>query len=123
MASRSEEPVARLPPWASFSSRASSLFVDLPVACAGMALFYGLLSLARYWTAPLNTQIQVNLSPAALPVYALFSVARIAVAYLLSLAVSLIYGYVAANNARAERLMIPILDTLQSIQVLCFLPL
>jgi len=89
---------------------------------AGMALFYGLLSLARYWQAPVNTQIQINLSPAALPVYALFSVARIAVAYFLSLAVSLIYGYVAANHAKAERLMIPLLDTLQSIPVLCFLP-
>jgi NitT/TauT family transport system permease protein len=63
-----------------------------------MALFYGLLSLARYWAAPLNTQTVIDLSPRALPVYALFSVARIAVAYLLSLAVSLVYGYVAANN-------------------------
>ena len=60
--------------------------------------------------------------PRRLPAYALFSVARLAVAYFLSLAVSLIYGYVAANNAKAERLMIPLLDTLQSIPVLCFLP-
>jgi NitT/TauT family transport system permease protein len=122
MASRSEETVARLLPWESFSSRASSVLVDLPIACTGMALFYGLISLARYWTAPLNTQTQIDLSPAALPAYALFSVARIAAAYLLSLTVSLIYGYIAANNAKAERLMIPILDTLQSIPVLCFLP-
>jgi len=87
-----------------------------------MALFYGLLSLARYWTAPVNLQVQIDLSPTALPAYAFFSVARLAVAYSLSLTVSLIYGYVAANNSKAERLMIPILDTLQSIPVLCFLP-
>jgi len=98
------------------------MLIDLPIALAGMALFYGLLSLTRYWTTPLTTQTQINLSPWALPTYALFSVARIAVAYLLSLAVSLIYGYVAANNPKAERLMIPLLDTLQSIPVLCFLP-
>ncbi len=87
-----------------------------------MALFYGLVSLARYWTAPVDTRSQIDLSPAALPGYALYSVARIAIAYLLSLAVSLIYGWVAAHSSRAERLMIPVLDTLQSIPVLCFLP-
>src|SRR5580658_2985561 len=122
MASRSETTIARLAPWASVSSRASSLLVELPIACSGMALFYGMLSLARYWTAPLSTQTQIDLSPTALPIYAAFSVARLAAAYVLSLAVSLIYGYVAANNAKAERILIPILDTLQSIPVLCFLP-
>jgi NitT/TauT family transport system permease protein len=122
MAPRSEKTITRLPLWGSPSTRASTLLIDLPLAFAGMALFYGLLSLARYWTASVNTQAQIDLSPAALPAYALFSVARIAVAYFLSLAVSLVYGYVAANNAKAERLMIPLLDTLQSIPVLCFLP-
>jgi NitT/TauT family transport system permease protein len=122
MAQRSEEASARLPQWGGLSTKASSLFTDLPIAFSGMALFYGLLSLARYWTTPVNTHSEINLSPAALPVYALFSVARIAAAYFLSLAVSLIYGYVAAHSARAERLMIPVLDTLQSIPVLCFLP-
>jgi NitT/TauT family transport system permease protein len=86
-----------------------------------MALFYGLLSLTRYWTAPLNTQAQIDLRPSALPVYTLFSMSRFAVAYLLSLVFSVIYGYVAANT-RAERFMIPLLDTLRSIPVLCFLP-
>ena len=122
MSSPSEKTIARLPPWGSFSTRVSSLLTDLPIAFAGMALFYGLLSLARYWTAPVNTQANIDLNPSALPAYALFSVARIAVAYFLSLAVSVIYGYVAANSAKAERLMIPLLDTLQSIPVLCFLP-
>jgi len=117
-----EKASARLLPWGSLAPRASSLLTDLPIACAGMALFYGLFSLTRYWTAPLNTQAQIDLSPAALPVYALFSLARLAAAYFLSLVVSLSYGYVAANNPKAERLMIPILDTLQSIPVLCFLP-
>jgi NitT/TauT family transport system permease protein len=121
MPSRAEE-TARLTPWGNLSTRGSYLFIDLPIAFAGLALFYGLLSLARYWTAPVNTQTQIDLSPSALPVYALYSVARIGAAYLLSLTVALIYGYIAANNPKAERLMIPILDTLQSIPVLCFLP-
>src|SRR5260370_1842010 len=122
MAPLSKETIAGLPPWGSLSTRASSLLTDLPIAFAGMALFYGLLSLARYWTSPAHTQAPIDLSPTALPAYALFSVARLAVAYFLSLAVSLIYGYVAANSPKAERLMIPLLDTLQSIPVLCFLP-
>ena len=122
MTRQSEKTPARLLSRGSLSPRASSLWTDLPIAFAGMALFYGLLSLTRYWTAPINTQLQIDLRPSALPAYALFSVARLAVAYFLSLAVSLIYGYVAANSAKAERVMIPLLDTLQSIPVLCFLP-
>jgi NitT/TauT family transport system permease protein len=122
MAPRSEKTIARFPPWGSFSTRASSLLIDLPIAFAGIALFYGLLSMVRYWTAPVNTQAQIDLSPRALPAYALFSVGRLVVAYFLSLAASLVYGYTAANSAKAERLMIPLLDTLQSIPVLCFLP-
>ncbi|HLJ46970.1 MAG TPA: ABC transporter permease subunit [Bryobacteraceae bacterium] len=100
----------------------SSFLTDLPVLFAGLALFYALIALAHYWSGPVQPQVQIDLSPARLPVYALFSIARIAVAYAVSLLFSVIYGYVAANNRRAERLMVPLLDTLQSIPVLCFLP-
>ncbi|MBZ5627078.1 MAG: ABC transporter permease subunit [Acidobacteriia bacterium] len=99
-----------------------SLLRDLPVIFAGLALFYGLLSLTHYWTGPVNTQPEIHLRPGALPLYAMYSVARILVAYLLSLMVTLVYGYAAAHNARAERILIPLLDTLQSIPVLSFLP-
>ena len=57
-----------------------------------------------------------------LPKYAFFSVARIMLAYLISLVVAIAYGYIAAHNRKAERIMIPLLDTLQSIPVLSFLP-
>jgi len=57
-----------------------------------------------------------------LPKYALYSVLRLTIAYAFSLAFTLIYGYVAAYNRKAERFMIPLLDTLQSIPVLSFLP-
>src|SRR6202008_1163451 len=42
--------------------------------------------------------------------------------YALSLVFTLVYGYIAAYNKRAERFMIPLLDVLQSIPVLSFLP-
>ncbi len=103
-------------------SGASSLLKDLPIIFAGLALFYGLLSLARYWSGAVNTGAEIVLQPSALPRYALFSLARITVAYLVSLVVTLVYAWVAAHNARAERILIPALDTLQSIPVLSFLP-
>jgi NitT/TauT family transport system permease protein len=43
-------------------------------------------------------------------------------AYILSLIFSLCYGYAAAYNKRAERILLPVLDILQSIPILSFLP-
>ena len=43
-------------------------------------------------------------------------------AYLLSLAFTLVYGIIAAHNRRAEKVMLPALDVLQSLPVLTFLP-
>ena len=89
---------------------------------AGLAIFYGLLTFSRYGVGPANTQAEIQLHPGALPKYALFSLTRIALAYFLSLAFTFVYGYIAAYNSKAERFMIPLLDTLQSIPVLSFLP-
>jgi len=94
----------------------------VPVILAGLSLFYGLLSFGRYWIGPVSTQAEIDLHPSALPKYALYSVLRIAIAYGFSLVFTLIYGYVAACSRKAERFMIPLLDTLQSIPVLSFLP-
>ena len=110
------------PRWSAIPEAVPPLLRDLPILAAGLALFYGLLSLARYWAGPVNTQPEIHLSPAALPRYAAFSVARIAVAYVVSLVVTLVYAYIAAHHRRAEKVMIPLLDTMQSIPVLSFLP-
>lgn len=67
-----------------------------------------------------GSSISTNIS--AIPLYMLKSVGRMAAAYLLSLIFTLIYGHIAAHNKKAERIMIPILDILQSIPVLSFLP-
>ena len=99
-----------------------SLLRDLPIVFAGLALFYGLLSLTRYWAAPVNAQAEIHLSPGALPKYALFSVARIAVAYLSAWSSPSSTAMSPRTTAKAERFLIPLLDTLQSIPVLSFLP-
>ncbi len=38
---------------------------DLPVICAGLALFYALLSLTHYWLAPANAQTAIDLRASA----------------------------------------------------------
>ncbi|HEV2423272.1 MAG TPA: ABC transporter permease subunit [Terriglobia bacterium] len=118
----SETRSARLAPWSTSRAGLASLLRDLPILAAGLALFYGLVMFSRYWAGAVNSQAEIRLDPRALSAYALLSVTRIIAAYLLSLAVTLIYAYVAAHNARAERVMIPLLDTQQSIPVLSFLP-
>ncbi|MBN1313081.1 MAG: ABC transporter permease subunit [Anaerolineae bacterium] len=64
----------------------------------------------------------LSLEPARLPLYAAFSVGRMAAAYALSILFTLVYGYVAAYNHKAERVLMPLLDVLQSVPILSFLP-
>jgi NitT/TauT family transport system permease protein len=64
----------------------------------------------------------ISLSPAMLPIYAGFSFMRMLTAYVFSLAFSLWYGSLAASNRRAEQFLLPLLDVLQSVPILSFLP-
>ncbi len=108
--------------WGKLPGGVPSMLHDLPIIFGGLAAFYALLSLTHYWAAPVSTRPEIQLSLSALPKYAMYSLLRILLAYLVSLIFTLIYGYVAAYNANAERFLIPLLDTLQSIPVLSFLP-
>lgn len=105
-----------------FPHATGSLLKDLPIFLATFSVFYAFLAVAHYWLTPLIAQAQIDLRPKALPKYAMFSVIRIAIAYAVSLIFSVTYGYIAAYNAKAEQFMVPLLDTLQSIPVLSFLP-
>jgi NitT/TauT family transport system permease protein len=51
------------------------------------------------------------------------SMVRMCVAYALSLAFAIIYGYFAATNRIAEKILLPILDILQSVPILGFFPI
>jgi NitT/TauT family transport system permease protein len=110
------------PAWAWLPAAQTSFFVEAPVVLGALAIFFALLSLASYWSGPINTQTVIPLNPGVLPKFAFYSVARIMLAYLISLTVAIAYGYIAAHYPKAERVMIPALDTLQSIPVLSFLP-
>jgi NitT/TauT family transport system permease protein len=85
------------------------------------AILYGGIRLA--FDAPsVVSGPEISLSPSALPWYALLSVGRMAIAYFLSLLFSLFYGYAAARNPAARKVLMPVLDVLQSVPILSFLP-
>ncbi len=63
----------------------------------------------------------VSLDPANLPNYAARSTLRMFIALGLSTIFTLIYGYAAARSRRAETVLVPLLDVLQSVPVLGFL--
>ena len=109
-------------PWSLLPAQTWSVVTDLFLFCAGLSIFYAILVLARTWFGPFNPHVEISRDPTKLPLYAAYSLLRITIAYVLSLAFTLVYGYVAAYNPRAERIMIPLLDILQSIPVLSFLP-
>ncbi len=77
---------------------------------------------ASHWAAPQTPLVNIQLTPLLLPVYAGYSLLRMLLAYLLSLVFTFVYGHIAATNRRAETIMVPILDILQSIPILSFLP-
>lgn len=108
--------------WGIVPAGVTSLARELPIVLGGIGLFYSVIAFAHYWSGPVNSGAVISLHPTALPKYALFSVLRLAIAYIFSFIFTLVYGYVAAYNRKAERFMIPLLDTLQSIPVLSFLP-
>ena len=95
---------------------------DVIMFGAGIALVYGVVTAGHSWFGPFTPTVEISSSLRALPAYAGYSLLRITIAYVLSLGFALVYGYVAAYNPRAERFMLPLLDVLQSIPVLSFLP-
>jgi NitT/TauT family transport system permease protein len=91
------------------------------VVVIGLLAFFaeasrGLLEpLVKLQAAPLS------LSPAMLPVYAARTTLRMFAAMALSLLFTLTYGTWAAKSPRAEKILVPILDILQSVPIMGFL--
>jgi NitT/TauT family transport system permease protein len=102
--------------------RKTPFFVDLGVAACALALFFAIVSTGVYWFQKPIPMVPISNSIGALPLYAFYSIVRMAIAYLLSLAFAVSYGYIAAYNPRIEPWMVSVLDVLQSIPVLSFLP-
>jgi len=95
---------------------------DIAVLCllaGGIAM---VVAFAREVGAPYAQAVRIDLSPAALPRYALYSLSRGVAALIVSYLFALGFGWTAAKSPAAERFLLPLLDILQSIPVLGFLP-
>lgn len=93
-----------------------------PVALAAvLALVFALLRWASQ-APPILHGPKLELGSGALVLYAAYSLARMLGAYLLSLAFTFTYGTWAARSAAARAILLPLLDVLQSVPILSFLP-
>ena len=90
-------------------------------------LVFGLLLLAakgaRETLAPLSALEEpvVSLDPVNLPEYALRTTLRMLAAMIASLLFTITYGTLAAKSRRAELVLVPLLDILQSVPVLGYI--
>ena len=87
-----------------------------------LGIAFGLILYARQFFGPYQEKIEINLSPWHLPKYTFFSMSRGLAAYFCSFVFGLLWGFWAAKDRVAEKILIPLLDVLQSIPFLGFLP-
>nr|WP_229776381.1 ABC transporter permease subunit [Alicyclobacillus cellulosilyticus] len=98
-------------------------WIDVAVAVFVFALLFVIIKLGTGMGVPLSPKDQphIVLDWRMLPYYAGRSLLRMFIAYACSLLFTFIYGRIAALNKTAEKVMIPLLDILQSVPVLGFL--
>lgn len=99
-----------------------SFLVDGAIFIGIMFVVYMVINIANAYQTPFNQHFSIDLSLTSLPHYALLSVGRMLLAYVISLLFSLIYARIAVLNKTTEGILIPILDVLQSIPILSFMP-
>ncbi len=123
----------RIPPIRNLSyfkdgNRLVSFFKQHPHLCDFVllllivGLIIGFISYFHRYSEPLEAAVQIDLSPFALPKYTFYSMSRGLLGYFLSLIFSLLWGFWAAKDRMSERCLIPVLDVLQSIPILGFMP-
>src|ERR1700733_3360381 len=84
--------------WSQLPSLEVSHLPDVIMFGAGIALFYGVVTVGRSWLGPFTPTVEISRSLSALPAYAGYSLLRITIAYSMSFAFTLVYGYVAAYS-------------------------
>lgn len=103
-------------------ARQSWTWQDGLIILAVVSVIFGIIHTASKFTGTYNPSPVINLSPTSLPGYTARTLLRMLGAYFIALGFSLSYAYLAYTNRLAERLLLPLLDILQSIPVLSFLP-
>ena len=101
-------------------------WVDVVVGAALIAVLYIVVRLGQSLSVnftPGRTPVVISTDISNVPYYAARSLLRMFIALALSTVFTLVYGTAAARLRRAEKVLVPILDVLQSIPILVFLPI
>jgi len=101
-------------------------WVDLVLAAGIVAVLYLAIKLGRALTVNFTVgraPVRLSTDVADIPYYAAQSLLRMLLALALSTVFTFVYGTAAARLRRVEKVLVPILDILQSIPILVFLPL
>jgi NitT/TauT family transport system permease protein len=94
--------------------------VALPLVLGVIALIaWGGMAMGAHYH--IGDALPISLDPLKLPEYALRTVLRMGAALVASLVFSLAYAALAAKSRSAEKILIPVLDILQSVPILGFL--
>ncbi|MGH9590609.1 MAG: ABC transporter permease [Terracidiphilus sp.] len=96
--------------------------IDLVIGACALAVSLAFVHTGIYWFERPLAAVPISTSFSALPAYAFYSIGRMCIAYGLSLVFAVAYGYIAAYSRRLAPWMVALLDILQSIPVLSFLP-
>jgi NitT/TauT family transport system permease protein len=101
-------------------------WVDVVVGAAIIAVLYIVVRLGQSLSVnftPGRTRVVISTDISNVPYYAARSLLRMFIALSLATVFTLVYGTAAARLRRAEKVLVPILDVLQSIPILVFLPI
>jgi NitT/TauT family transport system permease protein len=111
-------------PSASALERPRSSAADVAVFLGAAALFWVIVRVGAGLNAPFNQSnapSSISTDPALLPYYAARSLLRMFVALGFSILFTFVYATAAARLRRAQKVLLPILDILQSVPILGFL--
>ncbi len=104
------------------ATRGAFIRADLIVIFVVIILGMGLANFYSIGNSAYLEKVAIDTTLSSLPNYALLSLVRSLLALILSYIFAIIYGTLAANNKTLERFLIPLLDVLQSLPVVAFLP-
>ncbi|GET36216.1 ABC transporter permease [Microseira wollei] len=95
---------------------------DLTLLLALLVVIFGIIRTASKFSGAYHANLEISTSLTVLPGYTAQTLLRMVAAYFLSLIFTLIYAYTAYRSKLAAKILLPLLDILQSIPVLSFLP-
>lgn len=106
-----------------YKNKAYPNYWDVIALSMVLSFLFLLAWVAKQMAVPyeLGQRLPISLDPGYLPGYAMRTVSRMLIALLISLLFTFIFGTIAAKNKRAERIIIPMIDILQSVPILGFL--